>query len=58
MLLIYQLGSRIMNRHIDADFSNMNGIVWYFIWTTIDISISILLMKFAKYIVVIGVRKL
>lgn len=53
MLIIYQVGSRIMNRHIDADFSNMNGIVWYFIWATIDISISILLMKFAKYVVVI-----
>lgn len=53
MLIIFQLGTRIINRNIDADLSNMNGIVWYFIMATIDISVAILLMKFTKYIVVI-----
>jgi CysZ protein len=53
MLVIYYLGNRIMNLSIDADLSNMNGIVWYFIQVTINISIAILLMKFAKYVVVI-----
>lgn len=53
MLIIYQLGNSIINRTIDADLSNMNGIVWYFIMASVDISIAILLMKFAKYVVVI-----
>lgn len=53
MLIIYQVGNRIINRQIDADLSNMNGIVWYFMLVTVDISIAILLMKFAKYVVVI-----
>ena len=53
MLLIYYAGSSIMAISIEPDFSNMNGIVWYFIQVGINISIAILLMKFAKYLVVI-----
>jgi len=53
MLVIYYLGNRILHSEIEADLSNMNGIVWYFIHVVINISIAILLMKFAKYIVVI-----
>jgi len=53
MLIIYYLGNIILRSEIEADLSNMNGIVWYFIHVIINISIAILLMKFAKYIVVI-----
>jgi len=53
MLFIYYLGNIILRSEIEADLSNMNGIVWYFIHVIINISIAILLMKFAKYIVVI-----
>lgn len=53
MLIIYYVGNKIMNIRIEADLSNMNGIVWYFIHVAINISIAILLMKFAKYLVVI-----
>lgn len=53
MLLIYFAGNKIMSLTIEPNFSTMNGIVWYFIQTTINISIAILLMKFAKYLVVI-----
>ncbi|NGF74634.1 hypothetical protein G5B10_02005 [Fluviicola sp. SGL-29] len=53
MLIIYYVGNNIMQRSIDADLSNMNGIVWYFIQVAVNISIAILLMKFAKYVVVI-----
>lgn len=53
MLVIYYVGNKIMSSRVDADLSNMNGIVWYFIHVAINISIAILLMKFAKYVVVI-----
>ncbi len=53
MLVIYYVGNRILRSEIDADLSNMNGIVWYFIQVVFNISIAILLMKFAKYVVVI-----
>lgn len=53
MLVIYYLGNRILRSEIEADLSNMNGIVWYFIQVVFNISIAILLMKFAKYVVVI-----
>lgn len=53
MLLIYQVGNTIINQDITHDLTNMNGIVWYFIQVAITISISLLLMRFTKYIVVI-----
>lgn len=53
MLLIYFIGDRVLKSQITADLSNMNGIVWYFIHVALNISIALLLMKFAKYIVVI-----
>lgn len=58
MLLIYYLGNLILHYNVDADLSNMNGIVWYFIHVAINISIAILLMKFTKYIVVITLSPL
>jgi len=53
MLIIYYLGNLLLRSEIEADLSNMNGIVWYFIHVVVNISVAILLMKFAKYIVVI-----
>lgn len=53
MLAIYFVGNRILHMEITPNFSNMNGIVWYFIYVGINISVSLLLMKFAKYLVVI-----
>lgn len=53
MLAIYFVGSFLINTQIEANLSNMNEIVWYFIHVGLNISIAILLMKFAKYIVVI-----
>lgn len=53
MLIIYYVGNRILRSQIEADLSNMNGIVWYFIQVIINVSLAILLMKFAKYVVVI-----
>lgn len=53
MLFIYKIGDLLRNRSIGTDFETMNGIVWYLIQLFITISISILLMKFTKYLVVI-----
>lgn len=43
----------IRYRTITADFDTMNGIVWYFVQVIIELSVALLLMKFAKYLVVI-----
>lgn len=42
-----------MNSYTLPKAENMNEIVWYLIYLLIEISIAILLMKFAKYLVVI-----
>jgi len=53
MLGIYQVGYMIEMHTPENTATNMNGIVWYMIRLLIEISISILLMRFAKYLVVI-----
>lgn len=53
MLIIYKLGAMVMNHHIISKADNVNGIVWYLIYVMIEIAIGKLLMKFAKYLVVI-----
>lgn len=53
MLIIYYIGSLIKNSYTFPKAENMNEIVWYLIYLLIEISIAILLMKFAKYLVVI-----
>lgn len=53
MLVIYYIGSLIKASYTIPEAENMNEIVWYLIYLLIEISIAILLMKFAKYLVVI-----
>lgn len=53
MLGIYGLGDLISHHNIRPDVDNMNEIVWYMVYLMIEISIAILLMKFAKYLVVV-----
>ncbi|GAB5418276.1 MAG: hypothetical protein Crog4KO_16190 [Crocinitomicaceae bacterium] len=53
MLLIYKIGDMILTRHIDIGADNMNDIVWYLIQVMAELTVAILLMKFAKYLVVI-----
>jgi len=53
MLIIYKLGAMVMNHHIATRAENVNEIVWYLIYIMAEIAIAILLMKFAKYLVVI-----
>lgn len=53
MLGIYKLGAMIQSHKPPADVETMNEIVWFLIYTMMEISIALLLMKFAKYLVVI-----
>lgn len=53
MLLIYKMGDALRTHSVTPNFDTMNGIVWYSIQLMIEISIALLLMKFAKYLVVI-----
>ena len=53
MLIIYKVGAIIQEHYVAPDAKNMNEIVWYLIYVMIEISIAILLMKFAKYLVVV-----
>lgn len=53
MLVIYKIGDWILNRHIPTDAENMNEIVWFLIQVIFELSLAFLLMKFAKYLVII-----
>ncbi|MDA7579934.1 MAG: EI24 domain-containing protein [Crocinitomicaceae bacterium] len=53
MLIIYKLGEMVQQHYVVNRAENMNEIVWYIIHVTIEILIAVLLMKFAKYLVVI-----
>lgn len=52
MLGIYQSGSWIQEHRFASDTRTMNGIIWYLIKLMLEISIAMLLMQFAKYLVV------
>lgn len=54
MLIIYKIGDMIRSHHIVIrDDFNMNDTVWYLIQVIMEITVALLLMKFAKYLVVV-----
>lgn len=53
MLGIYQIGHLIQLHVPHTEAKNMNDIIWYMIRLLVEISVSLLLMRFAKYLVVI-----
>lgn len=53
MPVIYKLGEFVLNRRPTPDVDNMNEIVWYLLYLMLEISVALLLMKFAKYLVVV-----
>ncbi len=53
MLIIYKIGSVIKHRYVETSSGNMNEIIWSMIYIFLEISIAILMMKFAKYLVVV-----
>lgn len=53
MLIIYQVGASIQSHYIRPSADNMNEIIWSLLYIMLEIMIAILLMKFAKYLVVV-----
>lgn len=53
MLIIYQVGASIQSHYIRPLADNMNEIIWSLLYIMLEIMIAILLMKFAKYLVVV-----
>ena len=53
MLIIYKLGEMVMEHHVIPKVDNVNEIVWSMIYIMFEIAVAVLLMKFAKYLVVI-----
>ena len=53
MLFIYKLGAMLQSHYVAPNVQNMNEVVWYLIYLFGEISIALMLMEFAKYLVVI-----
>lgn len=53
MLIIYYLGALVLAHQVEPDVETMNDIIWYVFYLMVEISIAFLLMKFAKYLVVV-----
>jgi len=53
MLVVYKIGEWILNRPVNLEANNMNEIVWTLIQAMIELTLAFLLMKFAKYLVII-----
>ncbi len=53
MLIIYKIGDLILSRHIETSADNMNEIVWFLIQIMVELTIAFLLMKSAKYLVIL-----
>lgn len=52
MLFIYWLGAKIQSHKFVPQTETINEVIWYMFYLLIEISVAILLMKFAKYLVV------
>lgn len=53
MLVVYKIGDWIQSRHIETAADNMNEIVWLLIQIMVELTIAYLLMKSAKYLVIV-----
>ncbi len=52
MLFIYWLGAKIQSHKFVPQTETINEVIWYLFFLLVEISVAILLMKFAKYLVV------
>ena len=52
MLFIYWIGAEIQSHKFVPKTETVNEVIWYMLYLLIEITIAILLMKFAKYLVV------
>lgn len=53
MPLVFRLGSALLNREREPDDNTMNGIIWYMAGLLLEISVALMLMRFAKYLVIV-----
>ncbi len=53
MIAVYKIGELIQGHYISTEAENMNELIWVLIYMLIEISIALMLMNFAKYLVVI-----
>ena len=53
MIIIYQFGAMIKGHYVQPEADNMNQIIWNLIYVMIEIFIALIMMKFAKYLVVV-----
>lgn len=53
MILIYQVGASIKGHYFQPKADNMNQIIWNLIYVLVEIFLALILMKFAKYLVVV-----
>jgi CysZ protein len=53
MIAVYKLGELIQQHQVEAEADNMNELIWFLVYMLIEISIALMLMNFAKYLVVI-----
>jgi CysZ protein len=49
---IYYYGYKLQTNVFEAKLDSINGLVWYLIYALIEVSVGLLLMRFAKYMVV------
>jgi len=49
---IYYYGYTLQNNIFEPKIDSINGLVWYLIYALVEVSIGLLLMRFAKYLVV------
>ncbi len=53
MILLYKGGELLVSRHTLSEVSTMSEIIWYVFMLLIDITLGLMLMTFAKFMVVI-----
>lgn len=49
---IYNYGYQLKNNVFEAKLDSINSLVWFLIYALIEVSVGLLLMRFAKYLVV------
>jgi CysZ protein len=49
---IYYYGYTLQNNIFEPKIDSINGLVWYLIYALVEVSVGLLLMRFAKYLVV------
>ena len=52
MFGVYKLGFYLQNITHKPSFYSINGMIWFFIYVLIEVTVALMLMRFTKYLVV------